>query len=80
MKELNLRYPIGQFTKPENIEKSLLDNWIEIIGSFPSVLNNTLEAISENQLDMPYRKDGWTVRQVVHHCADSHMNAFSSLP
>lgn len=76
MENQNLRYPIGQFIKPTNIEKSHLDSWIETIGSFPSVLHNILEAISESQLDIPYRKDGWTVRQVVHHCADSHINAF----
>lgn len=76
MENQNLRYPIGQFIKPANIEKSHLDSWIETIGSFPSVLNNILEAISESQLDISYRKDGWTVRQVVHHCADSHINAF----
>lgn len=76
MENQNLRYPIGQFIKPANIEQSHLDDWIETIGSFPEMLDNILEIISESQLDIPYRKDGWTVRQVVHHCADSHINAF----
>src|SRR5690606_10678567 len=48
----------------------------ETIRSFPSVLKTEIASIPQDLLDTPYRENGWTVRQVVHHCADSHMNAF----
>ena len=77
MKEQNLKYPIGKFVKPLVISPAELENWIEIIRTFPEALKRETEPMSDNLLDTPYREDGWTVRQVVHHCADSHINAFT---
>ncbi len=76
MKDQNLKYPIGQFVKPLVISKEELKSWIEIIGAFPEILQEEIKPMSDNLLDTPYREGGWTARQVVHHCADSHINAF----
>jgi len=71
-----LRYPIGQFDKPTVITRHVIEKWIETIGSFPELLSFEVALLADKQLDTPYREGGWTIRQVVHHCADSHMNAF----
>lgn len=71
-----LRYPIGKFEMPEHMTPEQLDHWIVDIDHFPSALKHALEGLSEHHLDIPYRPGGWTIRQIVHHLADSHMNAF----
>ena len=71
-----LKYPIGKFEKPERISFSALKEAIKEIKAFPEYLNTTVKGLSEQQLDTPYRPGGWTIRQLIHHCADSHMNAY----
>lgn len=71
-----LRFPIGQFQFKAAKSESEIEAWKEVIASFPSRLKALTKGLSESQLDTPYRPEGWTVRQVVHHCADSHMNSF----
>jgi hypothetical protein len=71
-----LKFPIGQFIKPEVYTPSILSGYISTVESFPKDLKKEVEHLSEEQLDTPYRPEGWTVRQVVNHCADSHINAF----
>ena len=71
-----LKYPIGKFKKPENITNEILTSWKNDIATFPLRLKKEVDNLSDNQLDTPYRPDGWTIRQVVHHCADSHINSF----
>lgn len=71
-----LKYPIGKFEKPERISFPALKDAIKEIKAFPEYLKTTVKGLSEQQLDTPYRPGGWTVRQLVHHCADSHMNAY----
>lgn len=71
-----LRYPLGEFTPPELIDRACVDRWIEDIDGLPRDLRATLAPLTPEQLDTRYRPDGWTVRQVVHHVADSHMNSF----
>ena len=71
-----LKYPIGKFEKPETMTKELLSQWIAEIGAFPAQLKAEVTHLDAEQLDSPYRPEGWTIRQVVHHCADSHMNSF----
>lgn len=70
-----LQYPIGQYEEPTFIAQSLLEEYICDIGSFPNRLRKEVDGLSDEQLDTPYRPGGWTVRQVVNHCADSHMNS-----
>ena len=71
----DLRDPIGDFNREE---KELLSRQelIEKIATLPLRLRASVRGLSEAQLATPYRPDGWTVRQVVHHVADSHMNAY----
>ena len=71
-----LKYPIGKFDCPTNISQQKLTDWISIIEHLPSRLNNLVEDFTEAQLDTPYRPKGWTVRQVIHHLPDSHVNAY----
>ena len=72
----NFRYPIGAFTEPAIINESSLQAWIHDIAAFPERLSSAVEGLTTEQLDSPYRPGGWTLRQVVHHCADSHMNSW----
>lgn len=71
-----LKYPIGKFQFPESFSKTEIENDIHIICHFPQVLRETVQLLSDEQLNTPYRPDGWTIRQVVHHLADSHMNSY----
>ncbi|MEQ6124201.1 YfiT family bacillithiol transferase [Pseudotenacibaculum sp. MALMAid0570] len=72
----DLRYPIGHFTSPEEITEDIKQKWIQTLEDFPLRLENLVKDLSEEQLETPYRDGGWTVRQVVHHCADSHHNSY----
>jgi hypothetical protein len=72
----DLRYPIGKFSAKENHTPEELKTFIQRIESLPSKLEAAVEGFSNQQLDTPYRDGGWSVRQVVHHVADSHMNAY----
>lgn len=70
------KFPIGPFEQPENICDSKLDEYIKVIKDFPGKLKNLIEDFSDDQLDTQYREGGWTVRQLVNHIADSHINSF----
>jgi DinB superfamily len=73
----DLRYPIGTFQyaggSPDQRQR---EQWIEAIASAPRSLRNAVAGLSEDQLETTYRPGGWTVRQVVHHVPDSHLNAY----
>ena len=71
-----LRYPIGYFKAPEKYTATYLSEKIAEIAAFPERLKNEVSKLNDEQLDTAYRVDGWTIRQVIHHCADSHMNCF----
>ena len=71
-----LKYPIGRYQVEDNINKTSIDNWIKEIESLPQRLSDAVKELKLDQLQTPYRPDGWTVQQVVHHIADSHMNAY----
>src|SRR5581483_6245269 len=70
----NLRYPIGRVRWDE--VNGSRDEWLAIIGSTPDELRRAVSGLNDRQLDTPYRRDGWTIRQVVHHYADDHMNSY----
>jgi len=72
----NLKYPIGEFSKPERITEDDLKNWIAEIENFPKSIMQLTENLSVEELNLIYRPDGWKIKQVIHHCSDSHMNAF----
>ncbi len=68
----DLRYPIGRFAYagPQRSE------WLDQIASLPAEMKAAVAGLTDAQLDTPYREGGWTLRQVVHHTADSHMNSY----
>src|SRR5687768_667718 len=72
----DLRYPVGHYQKPAKFTSTIIEDYIAEIYTFPKRIAEAVHHLSEEQLDTPYRPGGWTIRQVVHHCADSHMNAF----
>lgn len=71
-----LKYPIGKFEKPKIIDKNQIQKWVTIIEEFPRKVNAEIKTLSEKELEKQYRPNGWTIYQVVNHCADSHMNSF----
>jgi uncharacterized damage-inducible protein DinB len=73
------RYPVGKFAMPNEVNASSRQAAIEEIASVPSKLRAAVAGLSDAQLETPYREGGWTVRQVIHHVADSHMNAYIRL-
>ncbi len=72
----DLRYPIGSVQIVEELSDLERNNHIDEIASVPELLRQALSGLEEDQLETPYRPDGWTVRQLVHHIADSHLNAY----
>jgi len=70
-----MRYPVGKFVIPLTYTGEDIAQWTEILRTLPAKVRNAVAALNEDQLDTPYRTDGWTIRQVVHHIPDSHMNA-----
>ncbi len=74
--ETDARFPIGRFQFPDESTAHQRTGWIADIERLPGLLQDALDALPPDQIDTPYRPGGWTVRQVVHHVADSHMNAF----
>lgn len=82
MNELDLeklKYPIGKFIIPEHYSLEYLSEKIREIETFPEKLTKETIHLTDEQLDTPYRPGGWTVRQVIHHCAESHMNCYIRL-
>jgi uncharacterized damage-inducible protein DinB len=70
------RYPLGRFSSPDPITAQDIQTSIDAIAALPTELRAAVRDLTDAQVDTPYRQDGWTVRQLVHHIADSHMNAF----
>ena len=70
------RYPIGRFTPPAANTAEVRAGHIENLRRLPALLRQAVSGLSDAQLDTPYRDGGWTVRQLVHHIADSHANCY----
>ncbi|WP_271782834.1 YfiT family bacillithiol transferase [Aquimarina algiphila] len=73
---MNLRYPIGEFKSPEIITPDHIQKWISDIEELPGKLSKLVSDFTEAQLETPYREEGWTARQVIHHIHDSHHNGY----
>lgn len=72
-----LKYPIGKFDCPSTITAEIQEAWISILEHFPNRFENLVKNLSEKQLNTPYRPEGWTLRQTIHHVYDSHHNAYT---
>src|SRR5690242_4609020 len=73
----DLRYPVGRFQRPPSLEPKQRRAAIDTVSEAPTKLRAAVAGLTETQLDTPYRPEGWTVRQVVHHVPDSHLNAYT---
>ena len=73
----DLSYPIGKFNYEGELTQDARHRATDDIEAAPARLRAAVEGLSPEQVDTPYRRDGWTVRQVVHHLADSHLNAYT---
>jgi len=69
-----MRYPIGKFEAPQAYTPQLIKEWIDVLRNLPAQMRTATAGLTDAQLDTPYRKEGWTLRQVVHHVPDSHLN------
>jgi cell wall-associated NlpC family hydrolase len=72
----DLRYPVGEFVVDSSVTDDKRAVWIRQIAQAPAAIRDAVRGLSDRQLDTPYRPGGWTVRQVLHHVPDSHMNAY----
>ena len=72
----DLRYPVGRASIERNPTDAQRLEWIQVLEALPAQMRSAVASLSDAQLDTPYRPDGWTIRQVVHHVPDSHMNAY----
>lgn len=70
------RYPIGKFQSSQPVALRDVAKWIDEIKTLPGKLRSEVTNLSDDQLDTPYREGGWTVRQLIHHIGDSHLNAY----
>ena len=73
---MNERYPIGEFSSDESISSEEVQWWIEEIKTLPARLTEVVKELDEGTLENTYRKGGWSIRQLVHHIADSHLNSY----
>jgi len=72
----DLRYPVGKWQPQASLDEATRRKYIDEIASTPPKLRQAVAGLSEKQFDTPYRDGGWTVRQVVHHLPDSHLNSY----
>lgn len=72
-----LKYPIGKAVYPDPIDRKTIEGWIREIEILPGNLLKIVSGLNKTQLDTPYRPAGWTVRQVIHHIGDSHINSYT---
>lgn len=76
---MDRRYPVGKFALDPDVTAAKRLDWIGQLDRLPADMARALEALPAGGLDMPYREGGWTARQVVHHVADSHLNAYTRI-
>jgi len=73
----HLKYPIGKANIPVSISSGQIKEWISILEGFPNKITDLIKNLDNKQLDTPYRPGGWTIRQVIHHLADSHHHSYT---
>ena len=72
----HLKFPIGKYHPPSEIDAAQIQRWIAEIGALPNLVRNIVLPLSKDDLDRTYRPDGWNIKQVVHHLGDSHLNSY----
>lgn len=70
-----LKYPIGPFRFPKEVSDEELKGFIKDIEDFPELLKKQVSELNKDKLSWPYRPGGWSIREVIHHCTDSHINS-----
>lgn len=73
----DLQFPIGKFEYEKPHDEFEMELLLDSLAMIPAILRSEVDQLTDEQLNTPYRPDGWTVRQVVHHLADSHINAYT---
>ena len=73
---MDLSFPIGKFSWPKAVTPDERRQFIDVLARAPERFREAVEGLGDSQLDTPYRPGGWTVRQVIHHVPDSHMNSY----
>ena len=73
---MDIRYPAGRYQFPEEVTAETRNAWIDALRSAPHQLRDATRGLSDEQLDTPYREQGWSPRQIVHHVADSHLHSY----
>jgi uncharacterized damage-inducible protein DinB len=76
MMEKDLRYPVGVFNRPSEVTPEMRSEFVATIALLPREIREATNGLADEKLDTPYRPQGWTIRQVVHHVGDSHLNSF----
>ncbi len=71
-----LKYPIGEYVPDPDPGPGIFRAWVAVLSVFPENIEALVKDCTEDQLNYRYRPDGWTIKQVVHHLADSHMNGY----
>ena len=72
----HLQFPVGPMPSIKSPSEEQLEEWVVTIEQFPNELKKLTESLTTEQLNWKYRPNGWMLKQVVHHCADSHMNSY----
>lgn len=72
----SLKFPVGEFDCPKVISDTQVSSWIKIIADFPEKISSLTRHLSGAEKSWKYRPEGWMIKQVVHHCSDSHINSF----
>mgnify|MGYP001952350338 CR=1 FL=1 len=75
----NIKYPIGHFEVTEEISKNELNQWIDEITVFPTLLNEVVGNLNEEEQKLTYREGAWTIKQLVHHIADGQINYYTRI-
>ena len=76
---MDVKYPIGKLQVPENVTLENIQEWLKEIETYTIRLRETVDALNEEELSKTYREGAWTVRQLVHHIADSQLNMYQRL-
>ncbi|WP_252503512.1 YfiT family bacillithiol transferase [Sporosarcina sp. Marseille-Q4943] len=76
---MDVKYPIGELQVPENVTLENVQEWLKDIGTYTTRLREVVDSLNDEEFSRTYREGAWTVRQLVHHIADSQLNMYQRL-